>query len=256
VATEDLLTPFPFFDLDRFLAHPKAAKPEDRRRILQSANSEDWVTWNVMEQLRARIDWWPAVAGLAKKHASALSDSLALDDPPSVDLWRQVPSPPAYERASRKRMAESNDADWRNRAANRRPVEGPTEVDIVFEGPRFLIFVEAKLGSDMSMRTTYDPSRNQIERNIDCVLENAGNRDALFWMFVKERQGEFEYTKVVEAYRSDIGRLQTRLPHRNPKLLARLVGNIALVEWRELSQLLPDISELADVRAEICRRVG
>ena len=153
-------------------------------------------------------------------------------------------------------MAESNDADWRNRAANRRPVEGPTEVDIVFKGTGFLIFVEAKLGSDMSMRTTYDPSRNQIERNIDCVLENAGNRDALFWMFVKERQGEFEYTKIVEAYRSDIGRLQIRLPHRDPKLLARLVENIALVEWRELSPLLPDISELVDVQAEIRRRVG
>lgn len=256
MATEDLLTPFAFLDLDRFLAHPKAAKPEDRRRILRSADSEDWVTWNVVEQLRIRTDWWPAVVGLAEKHAWALADSLALGDPPSVDLWRQVPSPRAYERASRKRMADSNDADWRNRAANRRPVEGPTEVDIVFEGPRFLIFVEAKLRSDMSMRTTYDPSRNQIERNIDCVLENAGNRDALFWMFVKERQGEFEYTKLVEAYRSDIGRLQSRLPHRDPKLLARLVENIALVEWRELSPLLPDIPELADVRAEICRRVG
>ena len=209
-----------------------------------------------MEQLRTRTDWWPAVVRLAKKHASALADSLALGDPPSVDLWRQMPSPRAYERASRKRMAESNDANWRDRAENRRPVEGPTEVDIVFEGSRFLIFVEAKLGSDMSMRTTYDPSRNQIERNIDCVLENAGNRDALFWMFVKERQGEFEYTKIVEAYRSDIGRLQTRLPHRDPKLLARLVDNIALVEWRELSPLLPDISDLADVRAEIRRRVG
>ena len=256
MATEDLRTPFPFFDLDRFLAHPKAAKPEDCRRILRSANNEDWVTWNVMQALQIRTDWWPAMVTLAQKQASALADSLPLGDPPSVDLWRQVPTPRAYERASRKRMADSNDADWRNRAANRRPVEGPTEVDIVFEGPKFLVFVEAKLGSDISMCTTYDPSRNQIERNIDCVLESAGNRDALFWMFVKERQAEFEYTKVVEAYRPDIGRLQSRLPHRDPKLLARLVENIALVEWRELSSLLPDISELADIRAEIFRRVG
>ena len=165
--------------------------------------------WNVVEQLRIRTDWWPAVVGLAKKHASAFEDSLELGDPPSVDLWRQVPSPRAYERASRKRIAAANDADWRNRAENRRPVEGPTEVDIVFEGTKFLVFAEAKLGSDISMCTTYDPSRNQIERNIDCVLENAGNRDALFRMFVKERQAEFEYMKVVEAYRSDIGRLQS-----------------------------------------------
>ena len=124
VATEDLLTLFPFFDLDRFLAHSKAAKPEDCRRILRSANSEDWVTWNVVEQLRIRTDWWPAVVGLAKKHASVLADSLALGDPPSVDLWRQVPSPGAYERASRKRMADSNDADWRNRATSGGPLRG------------------------------------------------------------------------------------------------------------------------------------
>ena len=253
--TEDLwTTPFPFFDLDRFLAHSKAAKHKDCRRILDSANSEDWVTWNVVQALQIRADWWPAVVSLVKKQTSA-EDSLALGDPPSVDLWRQVPSPRAYECASRKRMANSNDADWRNRAANRRPVEGPTEVDIVFEGSKFLVFVEAKLDSDISMRTTYDPLRNQIERNIDCVLENAGNQDALFWMFIKKRQSEFTYMKVIEDYRSDIGRLQSRLPHRDPKLLARLVENIGLVEWRELVSLLPDSPELVDVRAEICRRV-
>ena len=214
------------------------------------------MTWNVVQALQIRTDWWPAVATLAQKQASELADSLAMGDPPSVDLWRQVPTPRAYERASRKRMANSNDAYWRKRAENGRPVEGPTEVDIVFEGPKFLVFVEAKLGSDICMRTTDDPSRNQIERNIDCVLENAGNRDALFWMFVRERQAESKYAKVVEAYRSDIGRLQSRLPHRDPKVLARLVENIALVEWRELWSLLPDISELADVQAEIFRRVG
>ena len=142
MANEDLLTPFPFFDLERFLAHPKAAKSKDRRRILRSASSEDWVTWNMVEQLRIRTDWWPAVVQLAKKHASARADSLALGDPPSVDLWRQVPSPRAYECARRKHMADSNDADWRSRAANQRPVEGTTEVDIVFEGPKFLVFVE------------------------------------------------------------------------------------------------------------------
>ena len=256
MTTEDLPTPFPFFDLDRFLAHPKAKNTKDCDRILRSPNSEDWVTWNVVQALPMRTGWWPEIVGLAKRNGSAHADSLVLGDPPSVDLWRQVPSPAAYERASRRRMADSNDADWRNRAANPRSVEGPTEVDIVFEGTGYLVFVEAKLGSDIAPCTTYDPLRNQVERNIDCVLENAGSRDALFWMFVKERQPEFGYAKVVEAYRSDVGSLQSRLPHRDPKLLARLVENIALVEWRELLPLLPGIPELANVRSEISRRVG
>ena len=50
-------------------------------------------------------------------------------------------------------------------------------MDTIFEGGGFLIFVEAKLGSDVSQRTTYDPLRNQIERNIDCAVEEAGDRD-------------------------------------------------------------------------------
>ena len=89
-----------------------------------------------------------------------MDDSLTSGKPPAIGLWRQVPSPRAYERASRVRMARSNNADWRKRAANPRPVEGPTEVDAVFEGAEFLVFVEAKLGSDVSEQTTYDPLRN------------------------------------------------------------------------------------------------
>ena len=256
MASEGLRTPFPFLDPGRFLAHPKASKPKDRSSMLQSENSEDWMTWNVLQALQVRTDWWPAVVALASRQAPALPGSLALGDPPSVDLWRLVPSPRAYERASRERMANSNNAGWRNRAANQRPVEGPTEVDVVFEGLGLLIFLEAKLSSDISMRTKYDPSRNQIERNIDCVLENAGDRDALFWMFVKERQAESEHSKVLDAYRSETGTLPSRLPHRDPLRLARLVENIALVEWRELFSLIPDSPELADVRAEILRRAG
>ena len=121
-------------------------------------------------------------------------------------------------------------------------MERATEVDIVFDGTEFLVFVEVKLGSDISMETTNDPLRNQIERNIDCVLEDAGDRDALFWMFVKERQPEFACTKIVEACRSHIERFQSGLPHRDSKLLTRLVEDMALVEWRELSPLLPDTS--------------
>ena len=122
VTTEDFSTLFPFVDLERLLGHPKARK------------SEDWVNWNVLRAHQLRADWWPAVVSLAKERASALEDSLAFGESPSVDLWRQVPSPQGYERVSRKCMADSNHVDWRNRAANRRPVEGPMEVDVVFDG--------------------------------------------------------------------------------------------------------------------------
>lgn len=247
-------TQFPFLDLDRFLVHPKAAKPKDCSRILQSANSEDWMTWNVVQALQLRTDWWPAIVDLAKERASAPEDFPELEGRPSIDLWRNVPTPQDYERASRRRMAKSDNADWRARAVNPKAVEGLTEVDLVIEGSGFLIFVEAKLGSDISMRTTYDPLRNQIERNIDCVKESAGHREALFWMFVKERKPGTRHATMIEAWRSDIRALQYRLPHRDPNRLARLVANIVLIEWKELSSLLPDFAELEQVRAEIRRR--
>lgn len=189
------------------------------------------MTWNVVQALQLRTDWWPAVVDLAKERTSEPVNFPEPDGRPLVELWRSVPSPRGYECASRKRMAQSGNAAWRARAANRRAVEGQTEVDVAVEGSGLLVFVEAKLGSDISMSTTYDPLRNQIERNIDCVIESAGDCDALFWMFVKERKPGTNHAKVIEACRSDVRALQSRLPHRDPDRLARLVANIAVIEW-------------------------
>lgn len=99
---------------------------------------------------------------------------LAFQPPPVINFWREVSSPPSYEAASRRRLADSDDDEWRKRAANARAVEGDMEVDIVLEGEAYLIFVEAKLHSGIAERTKYDRKRNQIIRNIDCVIEDAG----------------------------------------------------------------------------------
>ena len=247
-------TQFPFVDLDRLLAHPKACKPKDLERILGSPKSEDWVTWNVLQAIQKRAAWWSALVSLAKPRALELDDSVLSGSSPTVHLWRRVLTPPAYERLSRRRMANSNRADWQKRAANPRPVEGPTEVDIVFEGIEFTVFVEAKLGGDVDPDTTYDPCRNQIARNIDCAIEEAGSRQPLFWMFVKDRQPQFSYSQIIDKYRSDVTLLKRLLPHRNTEVLARMIKGIAVIEWRELIPLLPDTPELADVLTEIRRR--
>ena len=245
----------PFVDFDQLLAHPKALKRNDLERILRSPQSEDWVTWNVLRVIQRRTSWWPALVSLAKGNALELDDSVASGRSPTVDLWRRVLTPPAYEHASRVRMASSDNAQWRKRAENPRPVEGPTEVDAVFEGTEYLVFVEAKLGSDVSERTTYDPLRNQIVRNVDCAIEEAGDRQPIFWMFVKDRQPQFKYSDIIDEYRSDVRLLESQLPHRDPAVLARLVKGIAVVEWRELMTLLPDILELTDLLTEIRQRV-
>ena len=71
-------------------------------------------------------------------------------------------------------MAASTEGAHRERAGDPRPVEGDTEVDITIEGSGVLWFLEAKLHSDLSASTTYDPSRNQLARKIDVLLEQIG----------------------------------------------------------------------------------
>jgi hypothetical protein len=104
------------------------------------------------------------------------------------------------------------------------PVEGPSEVDIAFEHRDFLIFTEAKLTSDISAGTTYDPQRNQIVRNIDCLISSAGNRDSMFWLLVKDDAYTRAYVQLVNAYKSDPGVLIRELPHRNPATLRFVAG--------------------------------
>ena len=181
------------------------------------------------------------VAAACREHGAALPES-------AEDMAAVVENHPYFTSFGLRRIPKYRKMDkyelrflppGLQRAANPRSVEGPTEVDAVFEGSEFLVFVEAKLGSDISEQTTYDPLRNQIEQNIDCAIEEAGDRQPLFWMFVKERQTQFTHSKIIETYRSDVGVLQSRLPHRNSGVLARIVKGIAVVEWRELVSLIP-----------------
>ena len=192
---------------------------------------------------------------IARQHADELDDSLTDGIPPSVDLWREVDAPHDYECASRRRMASSDNAEWKKRAGNPRPVEGRTEVDAVFEAPEYLVFVEAKLDHDISERTKYDPARDQIVRNIDCAIEEAGARQPFFWMFVKDRKPKFKYSELIDHYRSDLSLLKQKLPHRNPEILKEMVNGLAVVEWRELVSIIPVTPDVADVLGEIRRRV-
>lgn len=249
---------FPVVDREYLLRLPKAGKPQDIRRIFHSPRSEDWVTWNVMRLLQRRQDgsWWPELVELAQAHAPDVDSALVADAVPALDLWRLVPSPPLYEVASRRRMAASDNAMWRERAANPRPVEGDTEVDCVLEGGDFLVYIEAKLDSDVSGRTKYDPTRNQIVRNIDCVIEESDGRRPIFWMIVRDRLPGFDYARLVDSYRFDHAALATALPHRNPAVLSAVVDALAVIEWRELLPLLPREPEFGDILTELRHRVA
>ena len=156
-------------------------------------------------------------------------------------------------------MRASPDPQHRERAEVGRPVERESEIDLVLEGRRFLIFAEAKLHSDLSLRTTYDPDRDQIVRNIDCLLDRVGPRVSCFWMFVREAAERRHFARVLREYQETPERLYAALPHRPERLLDQVRRNLVVLEWRDLLDFAPvhglREEELA-VRRELQHRVG
>lgn len=145
---------FPMLNMHELMKLPKAAKSQDMDRILHSPNSEDYVTWNLFQLLLSGPTWWHDWLKLAELKNTQIADALSASDCPEVIFWRTVSSPRLYEVASRRRMASSQNELWIQRAKNLDPVEGASEVDIALVGKKYLIFIEAKLGRDISLGTT------------------------------------------------------------------------------------------------------
>lgn len=194
-------------------------------------------------------DWWRRLS----------PDLWPVGESPSLHFWRHVAAPAAYEAASRERMRNSPLATDRDRAADPRPVEGKSEIDVVLESSNYLVFLEAKLGSDISATTSYDPSRNQIARNIDCAIESAGSREPVFLMLVRDCDANRAYVQMMDAYQRRPELLQRDLPHRNQQQLQRIAERLAILRWRDLAGdwlRTPDTDPLTEsVRQELLRRI-
>ena len=135
-------------------------------------------------------------------------------------------------------MLASGNPEWVNRAHSPEPVEGSSEIDIAFDHDRFLVFAEAKLGSDVSHSTSYDPERNQIIRNIDCLIEKAGDRAPIFWMLVRDEEPSRAYLLFMNGYKNDPGLLVRDLPHRNTAVLEKVAQNLTILLWSDFSELV------------------
>ena len=87
-------------------------------------------------------------------------------------------------------LSIQDSANWSFSFWERQPMpvgiqEGSTEVDVVLDSDDKLIFIEAKLGANASYGTAYDPSRNQLIRNLDIGYNRAstdGKRFALIFL--------------------------------------------------------------------------
>jgi hypothetical protein len=242
------------------LALPKGRKSQDMVRILHSPNSEDWVTWNFFQLLLKQHPsvWWTRTINAARRRNPNLDFSFDGPSLPKVKLWTLVSSPQEYQEQSRKRMMSSGTSLGIARAVSPQPVEGPSEIDIVFEHDEFMVFVEAKLGSDISMRTTYDPQRNQIARNIDCLIDKAGARTPAFWLLARDEEPSRAYVQLMNSYRRDPTLLARELPHRNPETLGRIARNLTILRWSDFKDLVCGPAadpETAAVKRELERRI-
>jgi hypothetical protein len=238
---ERLIT-FPILNSERLMEMPKSRKANDMKRILTSSNSEDWVTWNTfaLAEEMSPNTWWKHLLALATVENPTAAFLLNPEETPRVTLWRSTPTPPLYEAANRARMRASSLPATIARSFDCNPVEGESEIDIVLETREAILFIEAKLGSDISARTTHDPTRNQIVRNIDCLLEVAGaGATPVFWMLVRDRGEMRTYQQLLNIYRKHPSALCLALPHRNPEVLSAISQRLSSILWRDFVSIIP-----------------
>lgn len=230
---------FPVLNLQQLLDAPKGRKGQDMERLLHSPNSEDWVTWNFFQVLFKQYPsgWWGHFISAARRRNPNLRFPFDDRSLPLPTLWSSVTAPAEYEAQSRIRMQSSGNAEAVLRARNPEPVENPSEIDVSFKHDHFLVYVEAKLGSDISMNTKYDPQRNQIVRNIDCLIGNAGERMPIFWLLVRDQEPDRAYVQLMNSYKADPSALATELPHRDRAKLNVVAQNLTILLWSDFTGL-------------------
>ncbi len=124
-------------------------------------------------------------------------------------------------------------------------LEGSTHVDAYIFNPKtkFRVFIEAKYLSDISYDVSYDIARNQIARNIDCMLDDPEYK-SLFMLvtpqFFIDNPRTRLYGYKMSEYRADGELLQLDLPHRalDKETKLNLPKQLAWVSWEELGEII------------------
>ena len=135
--------------------------------------------------------------------------------------------------------------------------EEESEIDVLIETERFVWFVEAKFRSDVSERTTNNPNRDQVIRNLDIGTWYAGVRDFYFSLLLVDTSHATKGTALVELYAKRGPEIADRLPHR-PDGLTNLKG-IGVLQWSDLAAVLRESGDSAprsDERAYANRAVA
>jgi hypothetical protein len=198
-----------------------------------------------------------------------------LDEPASwqacldgdLDLYLEVglSSPARYREFLRAHLADRHPLRRRVESAETRrsALEGRTHLDALLlnRSKRFAVHVEAKLLSDIDTKISYDALRNQLARNLDCMLEPprpgkegplAKRRPdrSLFVLLTPElfrRHWQSRlYGHLLREYRSDPAALQRDLPHRSGAECASLSRRIGWMTFEDVKAVVPDACRWLD----------
>lgn len=183
-----------------------------KRAHMRSENSEDAVTWNVFRTLR-QID--PAAWLNDLFRAAFPSRRPESHQGLAVYVWRSVAPPPALV----------VDLD-----------ENPSEIDVVLETPQWVWFIEAKYRSDIAIRTTNRPARDQILRNIDVGSFYAGVRRFYFSLLIAAESRSPVGVDILSRY-EDIAVPRQLLQDHRPDGLENLQG-VSRLAWANLGEVL------------------
>jgi hypothetical protein len=164
------------------------------KRILNSPDSEDFLTWSVFRPL---MDVRPLSRWMVPFFRKGLKNWKVFEEKDLneavLKFWygrrsKEYYPPKEHDEWLKNRLEHSEVLRFRERAKIRRRLEGPTEVDLVIETPKILTFIEAKCAADIDCKTSYDPYRDQITRNLDVGsyrAEKGGKRFFLIrWSFL------------------------------------------------------------------------
>jgi len=181
---------------------------------LRSENSEDAVTWNVFRSLRQLEprSWLPALL-----RAGLPNVEVAIVEPIAVELWKTVAPPPSLVRLG---------------------AEGGSEIDVLIECSEWVWFVEAKYQSDISIKTTTRPLRDQVLRNIDVGSYYAGGRRFFFSLLIRDKTRSPLGVEAVSRY-ANLDTPRSLLAGHRPDGLSNL-GAVTLLTWADLGRVLQE----------------
>lgn len=128
----------------------------------------------------------------------------------------------------------------------RKNLEGATHVDayIYCEETKLRIIIEAKVLSDISYDVRYDIARNQIARNIDCMLEDREWENLFLLLtckYFKDHPETRLYGYKMKDYQTNQFSIRNDLNHRNDlsdEEWRNLPNRIGWITWEDINKSL------------------